>query len=72
MNPLPPYDESAKCPKCKHHDVATTFHAESTGIYQNKVIERLLGVQSYIVPYDFLHRACTRCGYDWAEAPADS
>lgn len=69
---LPPYDESAKCPKCKCPVPSATFHAEGTGIYQGKVVERLLGVQSYIVPHDFLHRVCTRCGYDWAEKPADS
>lgn len=68
---LPAYDESAKCPKCRGTDVSTTFHAEGTGIYTGMVIERLLGVQSYIVPQDFLRRVCTRCSFDWAESPAD-
>lgn len=62
---LPPFDEYSRCPKCGHQrgpetKPAVQFHdGEADG--RGEVCD-VGGAQ------DHLHRVCTRCQFQWAEA----
>jgi hypothetical protein len=63
---LPPFDESADCPKCGRGRVRAIFYYGLTEKFpcRSDFAPWLLG--------EHLCRVCERCGYGWCEAPADT
>ena len=59
--PLPSYDKDAVCPKCEHDTVTTRF---CNGPWY-RCHDSGFGDKGH------LHRTCTKCGYNWLEAPSD-
>lgn len=69
---LPAYSgSSVQCPKCQCHDVGATY-------YPDGVCNHAGPSETYIVRsgdgagIERMHRACSKCGYAWDEAPADA
>lgn len=61
MKTLPPFEETAKCPKCGHGDVKTIYHDRGMGGVCDRHGVRWDGGEH-------LARVCQRCHYGWAEA----
>jgi transcription elongation factor Elf1 len=66
---LPPYRPRAKCPKCGHQKVDTTFHAAKM-FYQDGCV--FAGWHGGKMQREHLHRTCLHCGFEWPEACEDS
>lgn len=62
--PLPPFDPSARCPKCAGADVQVTFCMGGWDCTPSVRFRVKWG-------QEHLHRRCQRCSYDWPEAPID-
>ncbi len=61
---LPPFSDSATCPKCGHGDVHVKYSVGRTSGF---------GSCNYYCPLhgkfqEHLERVCQRCHYEWAEA----
>jgi hypothetical protein len=62
---LPPFDEDADCPKCRASGVRVIFHS-----LHMKGFPCMQALATWVLG-EHLCRVCPRCGYGWAEAPAD-
>lgn len=60
MATLPPFDPSAKCPKCGHDQVSTRWKKAVPG-----------HIFAHGVP-EWLMRHCARCEFNWDEACVSS
>jgi hypothetical protein len=65
---IPPFDESATCPKCGSGDI-NTRHIVKGG--RNHFWRPGCGLWSMSDP-EHMDRHCRRRGYEWAEAPLDA
>ena len=63
---LPPFDDTARCPKCGAGAVQVIFHRASTKGFPCG------GPSGTRVLDGHLCRICRRCGYGWPEAPVDA
>jgi predicted nucleic-acid-binding Zn-ribbon protein len=58
-----PYDPDATCPKCGCQQVNTYYCTDYTPWYRER--------RNRCPGGEHLHRACSRCRYEWFEAPLD-
>lgn len=59
--PLKPYDKKAKCPKCGHPEVKTSyFGTRDYHSYMDRCEARSFS--------EHLHRLCALCSFKWPEA----
>lgn len=66
---LPPFDPGAKCPKCKHDVVSTTF---SDGTDYECLFRGHCDHSFAHTTHEHLHRCCQRCHFHWSEAVSDA
>jgi len=67
---IAPYDSNAICPKCGGDKIATRYRGpieDDPGWYQRKY-----SPGGKWPEYEYQHRTCERCEYDWPEAIASS
>lgn len=62
---LPPFDETADCPKCASGGMSVIFHGCNAKGFPCETIRR------WVID-GHLCRICERCGYGWCEAAVDT
>lgn len=66
--PLSPFNENARCPKCRHDVVKATY--TTGGSYGTLSCSYSCSYRSSL--REHLDRRCERCNYQWAEAVVDA
>lgn len=64
MAALQPYSPAATCPKCLNESVAAAWHEKHRVEFPS--LKECPGEGEHVC------RRCERCGYEWAELPADA